>query len=101
MATRNRLDRGALIDRGANGSVGGSDVRIVAYLEGHTVDVGGLDGHRINDIPMTKFMIELVTLEAANVSRALMVNVIGNFVYTSIRPFFLRRNGYGGHMDIQ
>ena len=35
-----------------NGSVCGSDDRILAYLEGHTVDVGGLDGHRINDIPI-------------------------------------------------
>ena len=52
MTTRNRSNRGALIDRGANGSVGGSDVRVIAYVEGYKVDVGGLDGHRINDIPI-------------------------------------------------
>ena len=46
MTTRNRSNRGALIDRGANGSVGGSDVRLIAYVEGYKVDVGGLDGHR-------------------------------------------------------
>jgi hypothetical protein len=52
VTTRTRSDRGALIDRGANGSVGGADVRVIAYVEGHLVDVGGLDGHRINDIPI-------------------------------------------------
>ena len=41
-----------MIDQGANGSVGGSDVRVIAYLEGYTVDVGGLDRHRINNIPI-------------------------------------------------
>ena len=44
---RNRFHRGSLIDWGANGSVGGSDFRIIAHLEGHTVDVGGVDGHQI------------------------------------------------------
>ena len=34
------------------GSVGGSDVSVIAYFEGYTVDVGGLDGHRINNIPI-------------------------------------------------
>ena len=34
---------------GANGSIGGSDVRGIAYLEGHTVDVRGLMRHWINN----------------------------------------------------
>ena len=43
VATRNQFNRGALINRGVNGSVGGSDVRVIAYVDGHTVDIGGLD----------------------------------------------------------
>ena len=48
---RPAIDSTELHDRGTNGSVGGSDAYVIAYLEGHTVDVDELDGHRINDKP--------------------------------------------------
>ena len=33
VATRNQFNRAELIDRGANGSVGGSDVRVIIFLD--------------------------------------------------------------------
>ena len=45
VATRSRFNIGTLIDRGAYGSVGDSDVLVIAYLECYTVC--GVDGHRI------------------------------------------------------
>ena len=41
-----------MIDQGANGSVSGSDLHEIAYVDGYTADVGGLDGHQINNIPI-------------------------------------------------
>ena len=48
--TQHHHNRGALIDRGANGSVGGSDIPVITYVDGY--DVGRLDGHRIKNIPI-------------------------------------------------
>jgi hypothetical protein len=42
--------RGALIDRGSNGGVAGDDVRIIRVDPHRTVDVEGIDNHRITDI---------------------------------------------------
>jgi hypothetical protein len=42
--------RGALIDRGSNGGVAGADIRIISIDPHRTVDVKGIDHHRINDI---------------------------------------------------
>ena len=41
----------SLVDRGANGGISGSDVRIIEKLHRH-VDVQGIDNHRMNDIPI-------------------------------------------------
>jgi hypothetical protein len=40
---------GALIDCGANGGIGGSDVRIISHND-HSVDVHGIDDNQITDI---------------------------------------------------
>jgi hypothetical protein len=42
--------RGALIDRGSNGGAAGADVRIISIDPHRTVDVEGIDHHRMNDI---------------------------------------------------
>ena len=42
---------GALVDRGANGGICGSDVRVIART-GRTVDIQGIDEHQIVDIPI-------------------------------------------------
>ena len=46
----NGAKQGAIIDRGANGIVAGSDVRVFSHsvLPRH-VDIGGIDNHRIHD----------------------------------------------------
>ena len=43
--------KGALIDRGANGGIAGDDVRIISKT-GKSVDIQGIDNHRINEIPI-------------------------------------------------
>ena len=42
-----RDPRGALVDRGANGSIAGNDVRILRKLQ-REVDVTGIDNHELN-----------------------------------------------------
>ena len=41
-----------MVDRGANGIVSGNDVRVIEFVDGPPVDVGGIDAHRINDVPL-------------------------------------------------
>jgi hypothetical protein len=43
--------KGSLVDHGANGGIAGDDVRIIAKT-GQTVDIQGIDNHRINKIPI-------------------------------------------------
>ena len=43
---------GALVDRGANGGIGGDDVRVVEELFGQKVHVRGIDNHELTDIPL-------------------------------------------------
>jgi len=40
-----------LVDHGANGGIGGSDVRII-YKTHHSVDVQGINNHQMTDIPI-------------------------------------------------
>ena len=39
----------SLVDRGANGGVAGSDVRVI-FKTGRTFDIRGIDNHHVNDI---------------------------------------------------
>jgi len=43
---------GALIDRGANGTVGGSDVQLVETIPNKSVNVSGIGNHEISNIPI-------------------------------------------------
>ena len=43
--------KSSLVDRGANGGIAGDDVRIISKT-GKTVDIQGIDNHRINEIPI-------------------------------------------------
>ena len=43
----------SLIDHGANGGVGGEDVRVLhQHAEHHTMDIEGIDEHRFLKIPL-------------------------------------------------
>ena len=45
--------KGSLIDRGANGGLAGSDVRIVHKSSNpRYVDVSGIDSHQVTDLPI-------------------------------------------------
>ena len=43
--------RSSLIDRGANGGIAGSNLRVLAKTD-KTVDVAGIDDHEMNDLPV-------------------------------------------------
>ena len=43
--------KGALVDRGANGGLAGSDVRAI-HVSSREVDVQGIDNHRLTNIPI-------------------------------------------------
>jgi hypothetical protein len=43
--------RGALVDRGANGCIGGEDIRVISRT-GRIMDVQGIDDHQIVDMPI-------------------------------------------------
>ena len=42
--------QGSLVDRGANGGIAGSDVRVIWPGEGRCVDVSGIDSHQVTDL---------------------------------------------------
>ena len=44
---------GSLVDRGANGGLAGSDVRVVERSESpRRVDVSGIDNHQMTNLPI-------------------------------------------------
>ena len=51
---------GGLVDRGANGIVAGSDVRVIAKSHRH-VNVQGIDNHQVTDIPIGTVGAKLIT----------------------------------------
>ena len=44
-------EKGALLDCGANGGIAGDNIRVIAKT-GKSVDIQGIDSHRINEIPI-------------------------------------------------
>ena len=41
-----------MIDRGANGSLAGSDVRVISQVNDGKINVEGIDNHQLTDIPL-------------------------------------------------
>ena len=67
--------RGALVDRGANGGIGGADVRLIAKTNRH-VDIQGIDNHRMNDVP-------IVSVGAVvNTQKGDVIAIMHQFAYT-------------------
>ena len=50
-STQATKSKGALIDRRANGGIAGDEVRIIVKT-GRSVDIQGIDKHRINENPI-------------------------------------------------
>ena len=45
--------QGSLVDRGANGDLAGSDVRVIhPHANPRLVDVSGIDSHQVTDLPI-------------------------------------------------
>jgi hypothetical protein len=51
-AATSRIDFGSLIDRGANGGLCGSDMRVIAVDESRKMNVTGIDNHQLTDLPI-------------------------------------------------
>ena len=49
--SHSRINKGALVDRGANGDICGDDVRIITKSN-RIVDIQGIDNHKVVDIPI-------------------------------------------------
>ena len=47
----NTRDQLGLVDRGANGGIGGSDVRVI-FKTNRKVDICGIDNHEVTNIPI-------------------------------------------------
>jgi hypothetical protein len=68
--------KGALVDRGANGGIAGDDVRVIAKT-GRSVDIQGIDNHRINEIP-------IVTAGGViNTQKGPIIAIMHQYAYTS------------------
>ena len=49
VSSHNRKDYGTLVDRGANGGIARSDVRVLSATD-RTVDVSGIDNHQMTNL---------------------------------------------------
>ena len=52
VSSTSRIKQSSLIDRGANGSIAGSDTRVIERHPHRTVDIRGIDNHEIQSIPI-------------------------------------------------
>ena len=51
----------ALIDHGSNGSLSGSDVRVISQVDDRKVNVEGIDNHQLTDIPLVTAAEVIIT----------------------------------------
>lgn len=70
----------SLVDRGANGGIGGQDVRVIE-MSGRRVDVQGIDQHQINDIPICTVGGVVTTSDGEQV-----IAVFGEYAWTGNGP---------------
>jgi hypothetical protein len=52
VSSHERKKRSSLIDRGANGGIAGSDVRVINRHPHQHIDIWGIDDHKISSIPI-------------------------------------------------
>ena len=50
-----KLTYDSLVDRGANGGLAGSDMRLINYDLDRTIDVQGIDNHQVPNLRLGKF----------------------------------------------
>ena len=66
---------GALIDRGANGGIGGKDVRKLHDIAGTIVDITGIEDHQVRDVPLA------VVAGVMRTNRGLVIGIFNNYAY--------------------
>jgi hypothetical protein len=74
-ASHRQTRRGALVDRGANGSMAGDNVRVIDRTS-RQVDIQGIDNHQIVDIP-------IATVDAVvKTQRGDVIAIMHQYAYT-------------------
>jgi hypothetical protein len=66
---------GALVDRGANGGIGGTNVRKLHDIAGTIVDITGIENHQVCDIPLA------VVAGVMHTNRGPIVGIFNNYAY--------------------
>ena len=74
-STQTTQYKGALIDRGANDGIAGDDVRIIAKT-GRSVDIQGIDNHRINAVPI------VMAGGVINTQKGPVIGIMHHYAYT-------------------
>ena len=67
--------KGSLVDRGANGGLCGTDVRLLEKT-GRSVDIQGIDNHQITDVP-----IVTTAGAVAHTQRAHVIIILHQYAY--------------------
>jgi hypothetical protein len=66
----------ALVDRGANGGIGGSDVRKLHDIAGTRVNITGIDRHQVTDVPLAVCAGFMKTTRGGDV-----IGIFNNYAY--------------------
>jgi hypothetical protein len=67
-----------LVDRGANGGLGGGDVLLLATVEGRKVDITGIDNHQLTNIPIATVAAKVRTTSGE------IIMIFHQFAYTGV-----------------
>jgi len=80
-----RGNRGALVDRGANGGIIGNDAHVLCTHPGQEVDVTGIDNHQINSLKVVDASAKIFTQrgEAIDIFRQHAYHGKGQTIHSS------------------
>ena len=71
-----KSEKGALVDRGANGGLAGADMRPIEYVFGSTVDVTGVGNSLLSDLPLVQAASLIQT------KRGPIIGLFNQYAYT-------------------
>ncbi|KAG7344871.1 reverse transcriptase RNA-dependent DNA polymerase [Nitzschia inconspicua] len=77
-ASKSSISRrtGALVDCGANGGIGGADVRKLHDIADTVVDITGIENHQVRDVPLA------VVAGVLRSNRGPIIGIFNNYAYT-------------------
>ena len=83
------------MDRGANGGIAGSDVRVIVKTE-RQVDVSGIDDHEMNNLPVVS------EAGVVNTQRGLVIAIFHQYAFVpngKTIPSCIQMESYGLNVD--